>query len=87
VLIARARRERSQASMAMALAALSWIIGPVVLSLPGLIIARREIAAIRAGRRAESNLQLARNAFWISVLNLIVSFVFAAMLVHMMRSI
>jgi hypothetical protein len=87
VLIARARREQSQAAMAMTLAALSWIIAPVVCSLPGLILARREIAAIRAGRRAERHLAMARNAYWISVLNLFVSLVFAAVTVYVIRSI
>lgn len=56
-------------TVAIVLAALSWMTCGIVLSLPALIIAKKEIGAIERGEANPNGLSLSKAAFWIAALN------------------
>jgi hypothetical protein len=59
----------SMPTIAIVLAALSWMSCGIVLSLPALIIAKKEIGAIERGEANPSGLGVSKAAFWIAALN------------------
>ena len=64
--------EPSKATTALVLAILSWFVCGIFMSIPAVIIARGETAAIKAGRRDPANAGKANTAFWIGIANIVI---------------
>ncbi len=62
----------SKATTALILAVVGWMACGVLTTIPALVMARGEIAAIDRGESSPAGRQLAQAAFWISLVNIVV---------------
>lgn len=65
--------EASQAVLALVLSIVAWFACGIFLSIPALIIAKREMNRIGAGARDPANLGNAKAAFWVSLAQIVVN--------------
>jgi hypothetical protein len=59
--------------LALVLSIVAWVACGIFLSIPALIIAKREINGIHAGARDPANLGNAKAAYWVSIIQIVVN--------------